>query len=368
MPFTGFLDAGRERPPLVSIVIVSYNYARYLRQAVESALAQNYSPIEVIAVDDGSTDGSQELLQEFVDRVSLVLKANGGETSAVNAGFAHSRGEIVLFLDSDDVLGINVVEEVVSAWRPNTAKAQWRVDVIDGEGNSRHRSFPAYPPNFSAENVSELVLGGGAYPSPPTSGNAYSRSFLSCALPLDTTLFAFAPDAALNTIAPLYGEVVTIDQALSFYRIHGHNMWAMTTLDAERILDDIALARKQADFLGMHAISLGIRLSSGDPLDHSLLWLERRLAALKLMPGHPLVARDRSLVLFRSACRCAVWYERGHARAMLKLAWFLATAISPQFLARRLLRYRFADNALPSLLRAIWRVSRLAAAAPLVWY
>src|SRR5258708_35590618 len=76
------LDAGtRGKPPLVSIIVVSHNYAQFVGKAVASALGQSYRPLEVILVDDGSTDGSQQILAAFADRAEVILKRNGGETS-----------------------------------------------------------------------------------------------------------------------------------------------------------------------------------------------------------------------------------------------------------------------------------------------
>ena len=89
-------------PPLVSIVVNNYNYASYLAQAIESALGQTYPHTEVVVVDDGSTDGSWEIVASYGDRVRALRKVNGGQASAFNAGFEMSRGEIVWFVDSDD--------------------------------------------------------------------------------------------------------------------------------------------------------------------------------------------------------------------------------------------------------------------------
>ena len=90
--------------PLISIVVINYNYARFLRAAVDSALAQTFPNIEVIAVDDGSTDESRDVIESYGNRISSVFKPNGGQGSAFNAGFAASRGEVVIFLDADDAL------------------------------------------------------------------------------------------------------------------------------------------------------------------------------------------------------------------------------------------------------------------------
>src|SRR5205085_8851297 len=92
------------RRPLVSIVVTNYNYARYLERAVDSALRQTYRPLEVIVVDDGSTDESRTVIAGYGDRVRPVLRSNGGNAAAYNSGFAASRGDILLFLDADDAL------------------------------------------------------------------------------------------------------------------------------------------------------------------------------------------------------------------------------------------------------------------------
>src|SRR5438128_12254393 len=94
----------RSAPPAVDIVVNNYNYGRFLREAIESALAQAYEHVSVIVVDDGSTDDSREVIATFGDRIVPVLKENGGQASACNAGFAHSKGDIVVFRDADDVL------------------------------------------------------------------------------------------------------------------------------------------------------------------------------------------------------------------------------------------------------------------------
>lgn len=97
-----YIDEGRSQP-LVSVIIMNYNYADFLPVAIESCLRQTYPRVETIVVDDGSTDTSAQVIESYGDRIIPVLKPNGGQASALNAGFATSSGEIICLLDADDL-------------------------------------------------------------------------------------------------------------------------------------------------------------------------------------------------------------------------------------------------------------------------
>src|SRR5437764_1069566 len=90
--------------PDVSVIINNYNYGRFLAEAIESALSQTLPATEVIVVDDGSTDNSPEVIGRYEGRIRSIMKSNGGQASALNAGFGASSGDVVIFLDADDVL------------------------------------------------------------------------------------------------------------------------------------------------------------------------------------------------------------------------------------------------------------------------
>ncbi len=135
---------GSDSPITIDIVVNNYNYEAYVRQAVDSACAQEYPSVNVIVVDDGSTDGSRELLAGYGDEIDLVLKENGGQASALNAGFARCRGQAVIFLDADDVLAPDAASMVADAFASGrqAARLHFRLGVIDADGRSLGSTKP----------------------------------------------------------------------------------------------------------------------------------------------------------------------------------------------------------------------------------
>ncbi len=97
----------------VSIIIPTYNYAAYLRKAIDSALEQSYPNVEVIVVDDGSTDETQSILKEYGDRIRNILQPNQGASVARNRGIEISSGEMIAFLDADDAYQSENISEKV---------------------------------------------------------------------------------------------------------------------------------------------------------------------------------------------------------------------------------------------------------------
>lgn len=343
--------------PLVSIIVGNYNYEKFVTSAIDSALQQTYPRLEVIVVDDGSTDGSRALLEPYRDQVHLIFKKNGGPTTTLHAGWAVAKGDIVMFLDADDMLREDAAEKIVAAWRPDIVKVQFPLTVIDRDGYPQGL-VPAATRPLDARQIDQLVRRWGIYPTPPTSGNAYARRLLLELLPLDLVRFPFGIDGALNAVAPLYGSVISLGVSLGYYRVHGSNLWAGAPLDAERFHAYIMIGRDEANFVHEHAVRRGIKLSNADPLDHSLVFLERRLTLKKLAPSHPTSRDDNLLHLCLKACGCISVYERAPIRSAITLLWFFATAISPRRIAIKLLAYRYVPRGRPPLIDRLVRSIR----------
>jgi glycosyltransferase involved in cell wall biosynthesis len=334
------MPAQAEEPrPLVSIIIDNFNYARFLRATIDSALAQTYAPVEVIVVDDGSTDNSRDVISSYGDRLSAIFKTNGGHASAFNAGFRASRGSIVMFLVADDLLLPNAVEEVVRAWRPGTAKAQFVLAHVDADGRSLGGVVPYSPAQMPEGDIRALILDAGGYVGVPTSGNAFARSVLDRLLPLPEPIWRQAADTSLEIIAPFLGDVVSIRKTLGCYRIHESNHGMLTgDLDARklRVKIIIDLQREWAlrEFARESGLTVQRNWAARDPAH-----LKYRLASLRVDPTrHPLLD-DRPMPLMVAGIR-STWRNRGYnlRGKLFHTIWFPLAALLPQAAATNIIR------------------------------
>lgn len=130
-------DQASARPhPVVSVVIPAYNKAEHLGLAVESLLGQDYPDLELVVVDDGSTDATSEVLASFEPRVRWVRQPNGGQSAALNRGWSMTSGEFIGYLGADDVLLPYAVSTLVEALagEPTAVCAYGDYQLIDVRG------------------------------------------------------------------------------------------------------------------------------------------------------------------------------------------------------------------------------------------
>lgn len=238
--------------PLVSILINNYNYAKFLKEAINSALNQTYTNVEVIVVDDGSTDNSQEIITSYGDKIIAVLKENGGQASAFNAGIAASKGEIICFLDADDVFFPDKVSQIVNFFAQVTLENPDVTIFNSLEAIDENSSFLDININSTCE-LSDLSYQRAVnksqnqiltkisspdevyqhaskyryvpYLASPTTGLAITRSLAEQIFPLPSEGIRTSADDFLVKAAALLGNIYSTDCILSRYRIHGNNNW-----------------------------------------------------------------------------------------------------------------------------------------------
>jgi glycosyltransferase involved in cell wall biosynthesis len=208
--------------PLISVIIPCFDYEQWVGAAVRSALAQDWPAIEVIAVDDGSTDGTPEVLASFGDAIRVIRRPNGGLNAATSTGFEAATGEFITLLDADDEWQpdrCRLLAEALIA-TPEAGLAYGDMEVIDTEGTVIVESFRE---GFKLPVADGNVLGD------LLSGNVISAGALMVRASLRERFHPIPEHAAwqdwwiASRVAEVAG-VVAIDAPVNRYRHHEANM------------------------------------------------------------------------------------------------------------------------------------------------
>jgi glycosyltransferase involved in cell wall biosynthesis len=203
-----FLEDG----PLVSIVIPTYNRAAYLGEAIESVLAQDYAPIELIVIDDGSTDDTQAVLERYAGRCRCEVQENQGQSRTLNRGWQLARGEILGYLGDDDCLRPGAVAALVRALMADRDAVMAYGDYSLIDSASRIIRQIVFRPRPYVEMVRDLRV----MPGP---GALHRRAALMAAGPWDPE-FRLTPDLDFYLRLGLLGRFVHIPGELAAFRIH----------------------------------------------------------------------------------------------------------------------------------------------------
>jgi glycosyltransferase involved in cell wall biosynthesis len=339
--------------PLVSVVVNNYNYGRFLREAIDSALNQTYPGTEVVVVDDGSTDDSRRIISSYGDRVTPVLKENGGQASAFNAGFAASRGEVVIFLDADDYLWPGAAERVAAAWGPDVSVVQYRLELVDAMGNPTGHFYPPPEMTMASGEVWRVLLEKGYYLFPPTSGNGFVREVLEQILPMPEDEWRISADGYLATLAPFYGLVASVEVALGAQRMHGGNLFSLTAINSEKFRAVVRQQLQEQALLVCKANELGYETTRDLSLSN-YVHLQHRMSSLRLNPQKHLVPSDHSLSLVYRGVR-AVWRHSEHdwRKRLLLSAWFIWVGLLPLPVAKLAIAWLFTPEARPRIVEWI---------------
>lgn len=325
------------QPVLVSIVIDNHNYGRFLPEAIESALCQTYSPLEVIVVDDGSTDHSRDIIRRYDDRVVPIFKDNGGQASALNAGFARSHGDIVIFLDADDVLLPDTAQRVVETFLANEAlaKVQYRMEVIDAQGRRTGSFKPAPHLPLQSGDLRRHEL---EFPFDlvrmATSGNAFPARVLRQIFPIPEHDFRRCADWYVTHLTSLFGPVSFLEDVGAYYRVHGGNKFepAAPVLELDYIRKAVTADNITRPYLEKYADQLQLTRHPGEIL--SVSDIARRMMLLKLDPRqHPLPGDRLGRLMWMGIRASLRRFDVAWPMKSLFLGWFIAMALAPKPLA-----------------------------------
>lgn len=326
-----------------SFVIANYNYARFVRRAIESALGQEWPHVEIVVVDDGSTDGSRGVIRSYGDKITAIFQANAGQRAANNAGFARSFGDVVVFLDADDVLEPGFAREVAAVWRPGISKVQVQMARVDAAERKLGSLVPDIACAPSPEEIRRWATMTSEYPTPPGSGNAYARTFLERFFPIGGEHDAFT-DSTCLALAPFLGDVVTVAKPLVLYRQHGDNDSNLLA-DRSRFAREVDRAYRRQHSAETICRALGTDRPQENCIRRGLHLLQLRIASLRINPSiHPVPGESRLTMLRDLAVSLKGRGFEPFGRRLRVAAWSLLALILPRGPALRLIRWRFSTR------------------------
>ncbi len=317
--------------PKISVIINNYNYELFLAESINSCINQTYADLEIIVVDDGSTDKSREMINSYGDKVIPIFKGNGGMSSALNAGFEASSGEFITFLDADDYYFPEAIENFVRRFEEDVVQVQSRLQVIDREGKPSGIA-PPYSMKFDDSEALQVILERGRYSTSVTTGLAFRRSFLQKILPIPVQDYRMFSEAYIVVSSPFYGKICSIDQPIGVRRIHGSNDWGHADIRPEKFRKSI-----EHDFIRYKTIrttASQFGLSPSEDFGYKdTLHLTNRLASLRLDPiHHPIQTDFPPLLAYYGILSCLTAPSlTSISRKIRFIIWFLCLGVSPKF-------------------------------------
>ncbi|MCC3428674.1 MULTISPECIES: glycosyltransferase [unclassified Microcoleus] len=208
------------RTPQVSVIIAAYNGSRYIVQAVESVLCQTFTDLEIIVVDDGSTDETHQVLQPYFDRIRYVYQENAGVAAARNRGIQESKGEFIAFLDQDDFFLPDKLAAQISLFRQQLSlgivNSGWRIVNQQGDKISDIKAWEYFPKlNLETWIVQMPVL---------PSAMMFSRQWLELAGGFNSEFDSVDDSDLVLRLALLGCEAAWLPQVTVSYRQHDQNV------------------------------------------------------------------------------------------------------------------------------------------------
>jgi glycosyltransferase involved in cell wall biosynthesis len=219
--------------PLVTILIDTYNHETFIQKAVQSVLAQDFpeSSMEILVVDDGSTDRTPEIVRQFAPRVRLIRKPNGGQASAFNVGVAEARAEIVAFLDGDDWWAPNKLTRVTQAFAANPEVGFVGHGITEVLHDGSHRVAELHQETrFQANTLEGARLFRTRKNFLGTSRMSVRTDLLRKILPVPESLVIQA-DEYIFTMAAVFSPAIILPDALTYYRHHSSNLFIISAND-----------------------------------------------------------------------------------------------------------------------------------------
>ena len=211
------------RPPLVSIIIPCFNCSVFVNEALESAINQTYKNKEIIVVNDGSTDNSQDILEQYKN-IHIIQQKNKGVSEARNSAIRLSKGEFIAFLDSDDYWDTDFLVEMVK----QAKKTGTKLVYCGWEHVGNYIQAPFIPPDYeSMNNKLEVMI---EAPRWPVHAAIVHRAIVEKIGGFDETL-NYCEDFYLWIRAATENKITRVAKVLAYYRHHGTTQLSQSILN-----------------------------------------------------------------------------------------------------------------------------------------
>jgi glycosyltransferase involved in cell wall biosynthesis len=241
----------------ISVLVDTYNHERFIEEAIVSVLEQDFpsTEMEILVIDDGSTDRTAEIVRKFAPCVRYLRKENGGQASAFNFGVPQARGEIVAFLDGDDWWAQNKLGLVMAAFEknPDAGTVGHGIIEFDSAADSSVALTPERTGYFDLASSEGAQIFRNFMAFLGTSRVSIRKRVLEKVLPVPDALVVEA-DEFISTMAVAHDGAVLLPEPLTYYRLHDDNLFQF------RVGDPIRMRRKM-DVLACLASELPTQLA-----------------------------------------------------------------------------------------------------------
>ncbi|MCD2451812.1 glycosyltransferase [Methylicorpusculum oleiharenae] len=270
--------------PIISVIMPCYNAEHYVEQTVVNVFEQSYGNVELIVVDDGSTDNSQTILKEAAVKfpnLLLLNQHNKGPYPSRNLALQYAKGDFIAFLDADDYWSINCLEKLYNALIKANADLSycgWQNIVENGQDG------PLYlPPAYEKGNIHEVFLSGCPW---PIHAALTRRSVVDQVCGFSTRCFSAMDYDFWLRISTVTQNIVLVPEVLAFYRWHNHGQissvkWRQV-LDAWQVRKDF-IAQNPSFFSQLESSEIS-ELTNGQVLNQAIeaFWKRDLVSAQKL--------------------------------------------------------------------------------------
>ena len=245
---------------LISVIIDTYNYGRFIEKAIDSVINQDFpeNDFEIIVVDDGSMDGTQKIVRKYKDKIKYIYKENAGQASAFNAGFENAHGRIIVFLDSDDYYQPNKLERIAKEFQ-----ACESIDVvyhclslvdkdyrIIGEWPDRKIEIEKHPLKSYLSGKTPFAF--------PTPSICVRADCLKKIMPIPEGFNITADSYIIYSLPFVAREFALINEKLANLMVHDSSYWSARGLTAQILAERIRKHELNTEYVQKWVKKLGL--------------------------------------------------------------------------------------------------------------